>query len=466
MWLGVTGMAESSAEPGATSGSAVPDKAGEEECEISDVDEGEFIPVLGKNNGERNAKRLRVSSSDNDTSPVKQQLKFTIRSVVAGKNLAKVNPLKAAKEFHRICGTLRSMNRSGSSLVAVCHNTKQAQKLREITRFCDVEVTVTEGSPLNATRGVIKGVDLDITEPELLEELGDTVISVKRMKKRIDGKITSIGAVIIDFKCKKLPDSIYLGYEQKKVTEFRPPVQRCFNCQKYGHAAGRCYAKSRCPRCGENHKWEECKNKDSPKCANCGGDHSAAYLGCSQYKVAKDIQTIIHTEKLSYAEASKKYNSNIKKAVPNPKPEPQLVIPPAVGASAPAAQKPNPVTSQSQSQQPTAQHPQPQQPPKQQKQQQQQQQHQRQQQYSHEDNNMDTSTPTVQSKSVESQTVIQSADITPYLINEKILAFLAFIINNFTENQTKSSRIKLVVDAAKICCGVDIPITKVQNILQ
>ena len=50
---------------------------------------------------------------------------------------------------------------------SICHNSKQAQQLREATRFCDVEVKVTEGSPLNATSGVITGVDLDITRPKL-----------------------------------------------------------------------------------------------------------------------------------------------------------------------------------------------------------------------------------------------------------------------------------------------------------
>ena len=84
------------------------------------------------------------------------------------------------------------------------------------------------------------------------------------MTKKIDGKIQPIGEVILDFKSNKLPVHIYLGYQNTTT-----PVQRCFNCQRYGHSAGRCNAKLRCSRCWQNHKWEDCPNRATPKCANC-----------------------------------------------------------------------------------------------------------------------------------------------------------------------------------------------------
>ena len=42
------------------------------------------------------------------------------------------------------------------------------------------------------------------------------------------------------------------------------------------------------------------------------------------------------------------------------------------------------------------------------------------------------------------------------ILNEQLVAFLAFIINNLEENESKSNRIKLVVDAAAKCRGVSI----------
>ena len=76
---------------------------------------------------------------------------------------------------------------------------------------------------------------------------------------------------------------------------------------------------------------------------------------------------------------------------------------------------------------------------------------------------MDTSTPIVYSKTIETQTECQADN--SLIINENMLAFLAFIINNLTESPTKSSRIQLVVDAAKFCCGVNIATSKVLDIL-
>ena len=72
--------------------------------------------------------------------------------------------------------------------------------------------------PPECHQGVITGVDLDITETELLEELklSDYVSKVNRMSRRINGKMTPIGAVILDFKSNKISEFVFLGYEKKK----------------------------------------------------------------------------------------------------------------------------------------------------------------------------------------------------------------------------------------------------------
>ena len=124
--------------------------------------------------------------------------------------------------------------------------------------------------------------------------------------KRIQGKVVNTRSVLVEF-MSQIPEGVYLGYEKKKVVEFKPQVMRCFQCQRFGHSSVRCNSKPRCPTCGEAHKWESCPNKTDPKCANCGGSHSAAYQGCPKYRIAKNIQTIKNNEKLSFAEATKKY---------------------------------------------------------------------------------------------------------------------------------------------------------------
>ena len=111
-------------------------------------------------------------------------------------------------------------------------------------------------------------------------------------------------AIQVTFKT-KMPETINFGYEKKKVRPYVPPVIRCFKCQQYGHGSDQCRGRVHCAACGEGHEWKECPNKSSPKCARCGGAHSAAYMGCIAYKEAKQAQTYKFKEKVSYSEALK-----------------------------------------------------------------------------------------------------------------------------------------------------------------
>ena len=71
---------------------------------------------------------------------------------------------------------------------------------------------------------------------------------------------------------------------------------QCFNCQAHGHVAANCDNMQRC--CGHHHV-KDC-NQNEPCCANCNGEHSAAYKGCQKYKEAK-----LKARAASYAEALK-----------------------------------------------------------------------------------------------------------------------------------------------------------------
>ncbi|XP_050309967.1 uncharacterized protein LOC126745948 [Anthonomus grandis grandis] len=57
---------------------------------------------------------------------------------------------------------------------------------------------------------------------------------------------------------------------------------QCHRCQLHGHAQARCTAAHKCVKCGQLHATAECtKPRDQPAtCANCGGPHTANYLGC------------------------------------------------------------------------------------------------------------------------------------------------------------------------------------------
>ena len=84
---------------------------------------------------------------------------------------------------------------------------------------------------------------------------------------------------------------------------------RKFICQKLGHFRSTCKQNKTCVRCsGPSCELGNCK-RSIRKCANCGGNHSAAFKNCPIYKESVK-STFIHNRKLSYAD-SVKHNNHI-----------------------------------------------------------------------------------------------------------------------------------------------------------
>ncbi|XP_060846367.1 uncharacterized protein LOC132926037 [Rhopalosiphum padi] len=83
---------------------------------------------------------------------------------------------------------------------------------------------------------------------------------------------------------------VYLGMSNCRVSEYFD-FQQCFRCLKYGHREVFCKETTpTCTHCGEKgHKDTVCaKKQDSPKCANCGGNHVAHSKFCRERNKAID----------------------------------------------------------------------------------------------------------------------------------------------------------------------------------
>lgn len=89
-------------------------------------------------------------------------------------------------------------------------------------------------------------------------------------------------------------------------------VAQCRNCQLYGHSSINCAMQSKCLVCAGNHKTDVCEKRipklvlkqqqqeaSAPldrsfiKCANCGEQHTANYLGCAKRKTYLEAQAKI-----------------------------------------------------------------------------------------------------------------------------------------------------------------------------
>ena len=160
-----------------------------------------------------------------------------------------------------------------------------------------------ESSPhrtLNSSKFVIKYEELDkMDEEEIKKELQPQgIIAVKRISIRYSLYVFAI-------KGQTIPKRINIGYPKKETRPYIPNLQRCFQCQKFGHTKNSCKCKAVCAGCGEEgHNLDDCQNE--PKCVNFQGDHVALSRDCPKWKIEKDIVTLKYTEKISFADARKR----------------------------------------------------------------------------------------------------------------------------------------------------------------
>ena len=402
-------------------------------------------------------KRQRASTGQEPVdSPQRsgEQLTVTIKPIVAKQSVAKLNGLAIAREVARIAGgNVKTVKKRGNCLVVHTHNQRQATNMTDAVKFANIDVSITLGKPDGPPKkGVIMGIPHDVSDEEILEALAEQgVCTAKRITKKVNGQVEKTMAILVTFKV-KIPTNIFFGYEKKKVTEYVPPVMRCFNCQKYGHGANTCRGRVRCSACGQGHKWEECPNKGTPKCARCGGAHSAAYLGCPKYKEAKQVQTYKYKEHVSYSEALKVVKEiNSAKVTESQNATKAAVAPKAAEApKAHEAPKPSSVPTNSEGQQNKGQ--QKSKIPK------------RSVQKTNKSKEGTPSPPKPKTQNSECQT---DSIVSPptAVATEQIAAFIAFIINSLDVYKTKSDRIKLVVNAAEKCCGVKIAPNQLHEVL-
>ncbi|XP_050358727.1 uncharacterized protein LOC126779020 [Nymphalis io] len=97
---------------------------------------------------------------------------------------------------------------------------------------------------INHTYGVIKAIDLDRTDEEILESLYSSIpiMGVKRLKRRnsSDGRWENSEAMRICFKGSSLPSKIKMFDTTVIVTPFVFPVTQCSRCWRYGHTIKIC----------------------------------------------------------------------------------------------------------------------------------------------------------------------------------------------------------------------------------
>lgn len=158
---------------------------------------------------------------------------------------------------------------------------------------------------INQSYGVIKDIDLDLNDEEILQGLSceTTILSVKRLKRKNtnDGHWELSESVRICFKGSSLPLHVYIYDTRVNVSPYIYPVTQCSRCWRFGHAIRMCPSlKVVCPKCTKSHV--NCETTHF-KCNNCRGKHMAMTKICPVYLKEKRIRELMAEFNCSYKKA-------------------------------------------------------------------------------------------------------------------------------------------------------------------
>lgn len=179
------------------------------------------------------------------------------------------------------------------------------QSLDEIPEHGKISVSSVKN--LNEVRGVIFGKELlYLTDEELKAAMAEyNVVSIRRMKRTVNGRSDFSGTFVIAFDINTLPKNIKVINFSYNVRPFIPGPFQCFKCLSFGHPTAKCSSeKEYCPKCGaeksEDHVCGAMKCKNCPSGKN---DHSPTSPNCPEYLFEKIVQRKRVQQKLSYSKA-------------------------------------------------------------------------------------------------------------------------------------------------------------------
>ncbi|KAJ8715785.1 hypothetical protein PYW07_010267 [Mythimna separata] len=187
-------------------------------------------------------------------------------------------------------------------------NDTGADEFLSCAAFTDLGWYCQRTSEVGISYGLIKAMELDISDEDLKKNLESSVeiISIKRLNKRClnnpDGNgWTPSETIRLGFKGSSLPPYVYIYNLRVPVERFVFPVTQCANCWKYGHLKIRCpLRKPVCPKCSQHH--ENCTTS-AFTCVNCAGRHMAFDKICPYFKKEKTLRYLMSEFNCTYRKA-------------------------------------------------------------------------------------------------------------------------------------------------------------------
>ncbi|XP_050031761.2 uncharacterized protein [Dermacentor andersoni] len=217
---------------------------------------------------------------------------LVIRSVDPGASLSDVSSKYIGHSLQNIAGEplCSAFFSNRGCITAYVKSTRAFRRLRTITSLSGVPVKADFPRWFNKNAGKLKNVPDRFTERNLLDRLSEVgVINVRRQISHTqlpDGSVEAkpTDQVVVHFgPDRAMPAQVKLGFTLYDVHPYLPPPVQCSKCQEMNHVAKSCPNEFRCKYCAGPHTYRLCtvdKSKQPPRCANCGGGHTATYAHC------------------------------------------------------------------------------------------------------------------------------------------------------------------------------------------
>lgn len=220
-------------------------------------------------------------------------------------NFSKISPFVIEREISRLVGSVKNVRKINDGLLIETLSDAQSDTLRNVTRFCEFDVTVEPHHSLNFSKGVVTSLDLaNCTLDEIKNGFLDQgVVDVVRLTTFRNGARQDTASYLLTFNVRDLPPQVKAGYLSLPVRPYIPPPMRCFVCQRFGHTAQRCNKPKICI-CGQPpHQGVPCSS--DVRCVNCGSDHKVTYRNCPVFKEELAIQRLRTINRIPYSEAKR-----------------------------------------------------------------------------------------------------------------------------------------------------------------
>ncbi len=237
-------------------------------------------------------------------------------------DLTKINPLTLEESIKSTVGGVEKIFSAGNSLKVYCISAWQKTLVLSTTTLADKNVICTEkvvGFKSSSRkqikeqeRCVITGVPLEMS-CEVIKEKTQSLQAV-RLNKFEKGVRSPSLSVLLMYKRGEVPAVTKIGYTNYRTRAYIPTPTRCQKCQGFNHVAKNCHRTETCSRCAGSHSFKDCTKKEEPHCANCNGNHSAAYKGCKEYKEVSQATRLQESTGMNWAAAVRRVKADIKQS--------------------------------------------------------------------------------------------------------------------------------------------------------